>query len=62
MLKIICRYLAKSKNFIYLLALFYFPSVVRIFFINQHYVWSFGRDYGISVYLKIPENFVRLIF
>ena len=30
-------------------------------FFNYHLVWSFGRDYVICSYFKIPDNFVRLI-
>ena len=32
------------------------------FFVDYHFVWSSGRDWMIRLYLKIPENFVRLIF
>ena len=30
-------------------------------FVDYYEVWSSGRDYMIRLYLKIPENFVRLI-
>ena len=38
-------------------------QVLVLFFslFNNHYVWSSGRDGKICFYLKIPENFVRLI-
>ena len=29
--------------------------------VNQNYVWSSGRDSGMHLYLKIPENFICLI-
>ena len=32
------------------------------FSVNYHLIWSFGRDQVIFLYLKIPENFLRLIF
>ena len=32
------------------------------FFFVYHSVWSSGRDWVICLYLKIPENFVWLIF
>ncbi len=33
-----------------------------IFVVDYDNVWSSGRDYVIRLYLKIPENFERLIF
>ena len=32
------------------------------FFLIYHDVWSFGRHLGIRLFLKIPENFIRIIF
>ena len=32
------------------------------FFVDYHLAWSSGRDWMIRLYLKIPANFVRLIF
>ena len=31
------------------------------FLVDYHKVWSSGRDYVIRLYLKIPEQFVRII-
>ena len=40
-----------------------FPLFGRFpIFVDYHEVWSSGRDYVIYLYLKIPVNFVSLIF
>ena len=36
-------------------------SQVFLFLVNWHQGWSSGRDYAIHLYLKIPENLIRLI-